>query len=153
MNIEQLQQAIKEKFQNNGSTRIVFWYDGEKAFYESLDELKFEGVTILNMENQAALEIKELLEIKDTIGRYLLYFPTGEPAYENNWLLDIQLYSRVFTADRVSMVFNELGLNHISMKDHIAGRMTFCNSKQRLNELKKRIARKPCRQYRRSVRI
>lgn len=140
MNIEQLRQAIKEKFQSNGGTRIVFWYDGERAFYESLDELKFEDATVLNMEDQAALEIKELLEIQDTTGRYLLYFPTGEPAYEENWLLDIQLYSRVFTADRVSMVFNELGLNHISMKDHIAGRMAFCNSKQRLNELKKRIA-------------
>ena len=74
MNIEQLQQAIKEKFQSNGGTRIVFWYDGEKAFYESLNELNFDDVTVLNMENQAALEIKELLEIKDTIGSYLLYF-------------------------------------------------------------------------------
>jgi len=139
MNIEQLQQAIKEKFQSNGGTRIVFWYDGEKAFYESLNELNFDDVTVLNMENQAALEIKELLEIKDTIGSYLLYFPTGEPSYEDNWLLDIQLYSRVFTADRVSMVFNELGLNHISMKDHIAVRMAFCNSKQRLADLRKRL--------------
>ena len=41
--------------------------------------------------------------------KFLLYAPTEEPDYEDDWLLDIRLYSRSFRADRASILLQDLG--------------------------------------------
>ena len=41
--------------------------------------------------------------------KFLLYAPTEEPDYDNDWLLDIRLYSRSFRADRACILLQELG--------------------------------------------
>ena len=135
MNIEQLVKSFENKFENNPDKRIIFWYDEEEIYKEFLPELNFQNVIILNMENEAALEVKERIEYIDTDKKFILYFPDKEPAYEENFLLDIQLYSLVFTADRASMIFNDLKLNQIHLKNHINNRLNFFKSKQRLDKL------------------
>ena len=55
------------------------------------------------------LEAKIRLETDEPTGKFLLYAPTEEPDYEDDWLLDIRLYSRSFRADRASILLQELG--------------------------------------------
>jgi hypothetical protein len=57
-------------------------------------------VTTLRLDEIGALEVKIRLEREDPVGKFLLYAPTDEPDYEEDWLLDIRLYSRSFRADR-----------------------------------------------------
>ncbi|MFT6909629.1 MAG: hypothetical protein ACJAS1_006352, partial [Oleiphilaceae bacterium] len=76
-------------------------------------------------------------ELEDTQGKYLLYFPSQEPEVQKDWLLDIKLYSRSFYADRISIIFNDLGLHRQSMREHLAKRDKFLASKSRLDSLKK----------------
>ena len=47
-----------------------------------------------------ALEAKIRIERDEPNAKFLLYAPTEEPDYEDDWLLDIRLYSRSFRADR-----------------------------------------------------
>ena len=61
-----------------------------------------------------ALEAKIRIEQDDPAGRYLLYSPAEEPDFDDDWLLDIRLYSRSFRADRASIILDELGLAHQS---------------------------------------
>ncbi|MEA2083545.1 MAG: hypothetical protein U9O82_04755 [Thermodesulfobacteriota bacterium] len=63
------------------------------------------------MDETAALEVKIRLELADTGNRYLLYSPGPEPAHEDDWLLDIRLYSHIFHADKASIILNDLGLS------------------------------------------
>ena len=56
------------------------------------------------------LEAKIRIERDDPTAKYLLYSPTEEPEYENDWLLDLRLYGRSFRADRASIILQELGL-------------------------------------------
>lgn len=69
----------------------------------------------------------------------MIYAPFTEPDKEDDWLLDIKLYSHVFYADRASVVLNELGLKQVSLRSHIAQRLIFCRSQDRLESLKKWI--------------
>ena len=80
------------------------------------------------------------MENEDPTGKYLLYSPTEEPDYENDWLLDIRLYSRSFRADRASILFDELGLRNHHVRQHLADRRKFFDNKERLQKLKSVIA-------------
>ena len=89
------------------------------------------------MANESALGIKLKLELEDREGKYLLYFPSHEPAADKDWLLDIKLYSRCFYADRFSLIFNELGLQQQSLRAHLAKRNKFFANKARLAALQR----------------
>jgi uncharacterized protein (TIGR02687 family) len=138
MNLDQLKQGLEQAFFKENH-RIVFWYDPEHDFENELSSLILANVTIVNMRDKSALGIKLKLEREDTIGKYLLYFPQTEPESENDWLLDIKLYSRSFYADRFSIIFNELGLQQQSLREFLSQRDKFLSSKTRLNALKRYV--------------
>lgn len=136
MNITQLTEGLKQAFFKEDH-RLVFWFDPSKDFEAEVAHLGLPDVTVLNMAGESYLGTKLKLELEDTVGKYLLYFPSAEPNAEDDWLLDIKLYSRSFYADRVSIIFNDLGLHQQSMREHLALRDKFLGSKSRLTGLKK----------------
>lgn len=138
MNHNQLQESLQRAFEQENH-RLVFWYDAEKSFIDELPSLSFKDVQIINMANESALAVKIKLELIDKAGKYLLYFPCAEPDTEQDWLLDIKLYSRCFYADRFSIIFNELGLQQQSLREHLAKRDKFLTSKARLIALQRYI--------------
>jgi uncharacterized protein (TIGR02687 family) len=136
MENEKIEQALHRLFIDEGH-RIVFWNDPDREFYITVTSLDLpDGVRVLRLDQVGALEAKVLLERNDPEGRYLLYSPTEEPDYEDDWLLDIRLYSRGFRADRASIILDELGLANQHLRDHIASRRKFFDSRQRLQKLK-----------------
>lgn len=138
MNLSQLREGLEQAFYKENH-RLVFWYDPEHAFVDELPSLSFEDVQILNMANESALGAKLKLELKDRVGKYLLYFPFAEPDVEKDWLLDIKLYSRCFYADRFSIIFNDLGFHQQSLREHLARRETFLASRARLSTLQRYV--------------
>ena len=120
--------------------RIVFWHDPEREFTEVVDTLRLEGVTLIRLDEEAALGVKVRLEHADRMGRYLLYAPFEEPAPQDDWLLDIRLYSGTFRADRSSMLLAELGLGqNQALRDHLRQRLKFLGSKERVSRLAKLV--------------
>lgn len=138
MKRDQLRQGLVQAFITE-SQRLVFWYDPEQSFADELGALDLEGVQILNMANESAFGVKLKLELEDTAGKYLLYFPSAEPDMEKDWLLDIKLYSRCFYADRFSIIFNELGLNQQSLRELLSKRDKFLASKVRIAALQRYV--------------
>jgi hypothetical protein len=84
-----------------------------------------EGVTTLRLDEVGALETKIRLERDEPDKKFLLYAPTAEPDEENDWLLDIRLYSRRFQADRASILLHELVLANQHLRTHLAERRKF----------------------------
>jgi len=138
MKHNQLVQGLEQAFDQEGH-RIVFWYDPDADFRTTLPSLGLDNVQVVDMGSESALGIKLKMELEDTKGKYLLYFPSQEPVPEKDWLLDIKLYSRSFYADRFSIIFNDLGLHQQSLREHLAMRERFFASKTRLNALKKLV--------------
>lgn len=136
MNLDQLREGLEQAFFKENH-RIVFWFDPEIDFESELTSLILPDVNIVNMKGLSALGMKLKLELEDTDGKYLLYFPHAEPMVERDWLLDIKLYSRSFYADRFSIIFNELGLHQQSLREYLSVRDKFLSSKIRLNALKR----------------
>lgn len=136
MNLTQLKQGLEKMFSQKAQ-RIVFWYDAEKSFIEEFESMCPNGIKAVNMANQSALGMKLKLELEDTEGKYLLYFPSPEPEIYNDWLLDIKLYSQCFYADRLSIIFDELGLHNQNLREHLKERPQFLASKARVSSLKR----------------
>lgn len=137
MDSKQIDQGLRRLFFSE-QQRLVFWYDPEQSFGDELSNLNLPEVRIMEMAGESALSVKLKLELEDQGGKYLLYFPHAEPEPEDDWLLDMKLYSRTFHADRISIIFNDLGLQQQSLRTHLARREKFL-SKARLAALKRFI--------------
>lgn len=81
MNITQLQDNLQRLFHQEDH-RLVFWFDSEQEFVESVPELELDGVHVLHLDQWGSLELKIRLEREDTHGKYLLYAPFVEPDSE-----------------------------------------------------------------------
>ena len=137
MDSKQLTQGLHQAFFSENH-RLVFWYDPEQSFGDELASLDLPDVQVMDMSTESSLAVKLKLELEEQSGKYLLYFPHAEPEPEDDWLLDMKLYSRAFHADRISIIFNELGLQQQSLRAHLARREKFL-SKARLAALKRFI--------------
>lgn len=135
MDSKKLTQGLQQAFFSENH-RLVFWYDPEQSFGDELANIDLPDVQVVDMAGESSMALKLKLELEDQSGRYLLYFPHAEPEPEDDWLLDMKLYSRTFHADRISIIFNELGLQQQSLRAHLARREKFL-SKARLAALKR----------------
>jgi hypothetical protein len=144
MDTKQIHDALAKLFVDAGE-RIVFWHDPAHEFIDFMSRLPFLTfdhitVQIIRLDQVGGLETKLRLERDDPESRFLLYSPTEEPAYDDDWLLDIRLYSRSFQADRASIILDELGLENHHLREHLSERRTFFDNKDRLQKLKALVA-------------
>ena len=100
MDTKQINDALDRIFHQE-EARIVFWNDPEREFLNVLPFLLLDGVSTIRLDQEPALGVKIRLEREDPAGKFLLYAPAEEPDYEDDWLLDVRLYSRSFRADRM----------------------------------------------------
>ena len=91
--------------------RIVFWYDEDGEFQDKLDEITLNNAKLLVLTGTNNFAIKKLLSVDDTTNNYLVYCPLSYEKPEDNWLLDIELYSEEFRADLISIWMDELGIS------------------------------------------
>lgn len=133
MNIAQIAETLDKSFEGH---RIVFWNDADSEFTDSVNEIVPTGVEILRVDEKGALAAKILIEIEKPNQKFLVYSPTAQTASESDWLLDVRLYSKNFTADAASLLLNELALQTQALREFLRQRKLFFNSKDRRQRLK-----------------
>lgn len=90
--------------------RIIFWHDEEKEFEDKTEEIVLSDAKMITLTGTNNFEVKKLLCVDDVTGNYLLYCPFAYEKLDDNWLLDIELYSEEFRADLISIWMNEMGM-------------------------------------------
>lgn len=118
--------------------QLVFWYDGEREFEQVIADLNIDDLQVVRMDAQGALALKISLEqgaLKEK--SCLLYAPFNEPPQNQDWLLDIKLFSHVFHADKASIILSELKLETPSLRTFITQFMVFFRSRERLERIRK----------------
>jgi len=120
--------------------RIVFWNDPDQEFLDALPSIIVDGVTPVRLDQVGALEVKIRVEREEPKAKFLLYSPAEEPDYEDDWLLDIRLYSRSFRADRASILLQDLGLTNQHLRTHIVDRRKFFDAKDRFQKIRGLVA-------------
>lgn len=123
---------LERRFETN---RVVFWHDADEEYGADLDGLDLPGVQTVRIDNDE-YAIKNRLLHDEPEGKFLVYRSGRVPAGLGNWLFDLELAYGVFTADRASMVAQELGLTADGLYEAVAAHETFFKSIRRVDCLK-----------------
>lgn len=90
--------------------RIIFWYDEDREFEDKIEEVILDNAKVLVLTGNNTFAAKKLLASDDTTSNYLVYSPLRYEKLEDNWLINIELYSEEFRADLNSIWMDEMGL-------------------------------------------
>lgn len=132
MNLQAIQKKLNDEF--NGSERkLVFWYDDKAEFTEEIDSLKLENAKIHKLTGDNIFHTKYLLEYEDPISNYLIYAPFPKPMDRENHLADTIYYSKLFYADRVSLLCADLQIPEV-YKDQLSQYPKFWRSNDRIEK-------------------
>ena len=112
--------------------RIIFWYDEDKEFQDKLDEVVLENAKVIALTGNNAFSVKKLLSVDDLTTNYLVYSPCVYNRPDDNWLLDVELYSEEFRADLISIWMDEMGLiSNPAMRKQVKNYRAYFNAKDR----------------------
>ena len=88
--------------------RIVIWYDEDREFEDQIDGLTLCNAKVLKLTGSNNFLAKKLLAVDNPTSNYLVYCPLSYDTEEDDWLLDVELYSEEFRADQISMWMCEI---------------------------------------------
>lgn len=108
--IEDLNQRFAQPLPEFYKRRIIFWCDEEREFEDKLGEIVLNDAKLVALTGTNYFAVKKLLGVEDTTGNYVVYCPLSYEKPEDDWLLDIRLYSEEYRADLISNWMDEMGL-------------------------------------------
>lgn len=112
--------------------RIIFWYDEDREFEDKIEDIVLADANVLTLTGTNNFVAKKLLAVDDTTSNYLVYCPLRYEKLEENWLINIELYSEEFRADLNSIWMDEMGLpNNATVRRMVKGYRKFFNSIER----------------------
>ena len=112
--------------------RIIFWYDEDQEFADKLDEIVLENARMVVLTGSNAFAVKKLLNHDDLTSNYLVYSPVSYDRQDDNWLLDIELYSEEFRADLISIWMDEMDIPSTpAMRKQVKHYRKYFNAKDR----------------------
>lgn len=134
---EKLNQRFAAPLPEFYQRRIIFWYDPDREFADLLGNIELENAKLVCLTGRNMFQVKELLNVDDTTSNYLIYDPLQYEKPEEDWLLDIKIYSEEFRADLISIWMNELCLPSTSeMRDAVKSYRLFFKAKNRREKIK-----------------
>ena len=144
LNPEKTTLSILKKFETLGEfekRKIVFWYDKDPTADEEglayiRDALAEKEIKLHVLDNNF-FATKKMLEMDDTESSYLIYSGEAEREPDQNWLLDIQLYSGRFENSRISDIKSEFGIEGYDLDRFLEKHHQFFASKKRVVPLKR----------------
>jgi uncharacterized protein (TIGR02687 family) len=119
--------------------RVVFWHDADGDYINDLDSLGIDGVQIIRVAGDEFAIKNRLLEI-EPMAKFLIYRQGAAPTGLDNWLLDLELAYGVFTADRASLLQQELGLTDPRVIPVLEVRTKFFGASARRQALSKLLS-------------
>ncbi len=108
--IQELNQRFAAPLPEFYKRRIIFWYDEDGEFRERLDEVALNNAKLVALTGTNNFAVKKLLSVDDTTNNFLVYCPLSYEKPEDDWLLDIEMYSEEFRADLISIWIDEMGI-------------------------------------------
>ena len=112
--IQDLNQRFAQPLPEFYKRRIIFWCDEEREFEDKLDEIVLHDAKLIALTGKNYFAVKKLLGVEDTTGNYVVYCSLSYEKPEDDWLLDIRLYSEEYRADLISNWMDEMGIPQIA---------------------------------------
>ena len=134
---KELEQKFNEPLEEFYKRRIIFWQDEAKEFINEIEDLTLSNAKVLILNETNQFVSKKLLSHDDLESNYLVYNPLTSDM-ENDWFLDIKLYSEEYRSDITSRYMQELNIENTPALRHVVkGYSTFLNAVSRRRALAK----------------
>lgn len=141
MDIEKVIQDLNRRFAaplpEYYHRRIIFWHDEDREFEDKLDEIPLDNAKLVALNGSNTFMVKKLLGSDDLTSNYLVYNPLSFDKPDDDWLIDMKLYSEEFRADLISMWMDEMGLvSNIAMRKQVKYYRNFFRAQDRRLRIK-----------------
>lgn len=118
--------------------RIIFWYDEDREFEDKLEDLQLANATLVVLTGSNTFAVKKLLCEDDLSSNFLVYQPLSFNKDDENWLINVQLYSEEFRADLNSIWMDEMRLPSTPIiRKQVKAYRKFFNAKARRDAVAK----------------
>ena len=129
--VKQLNKKFSEPLPEFFKRRVIFWNDEDGDFKEEVEGLKLDNAKIVVLKENNNFAVKRLLTSVDLDSNYLIYNPFATDM-EDDWLLDIKLFSDDFRADQLSMWMQEMNIAPIPViRDQLKQYKQYLNAASR----------------------
>lgn len=114
--------------------KIIFWYDPPANFKEDIEGDSYDCCKVLFCDKNE-FAIKKTIEHDDITSDFLVYIPSEKPADNENWLLDILMYSEEYYADTVALTMRRMNLTNTDLRRVIEWHSKFFDAESRTKKL------------------
>lgn len=131
--VQDLNRLIEAPLREFHKRHIVFWYDEDKEFEDRIDEIELANAKIVKLTGSNSFAVKKLLAVDDTTSNYVVYRPFGYERDDDNWLLNVELYSDEFRSDLLSIWMDEMHMSksNMALRKTVKGYRKYFNAKER----------------------
>ena len=136
MDLSNVETKINEIISDSEDRQIVMWYDESEEFSEEINNIKLDNAELFVLDNDNWIFAKYYIESKNPDTNFLVYAPFRKPADEDNFLADMNHYSTLFSADKISIVCQELNIDCNKFKDVLSSYSNFWNASARRKAFK-----------------
>ena len=131
MNLNDIEGKLNELFSQE-DIRLILWVDENKEFVEDVKSMNIDG-ELLFLDNSPVVKTKYLLSSDDN--NYLIYSNNPLSSLENNFLADIFSYAYKFSADKISIIIEDLNIPP-EFRSAVEKYSMFFNAKSRVDKFK-----------------
>lgn len=135
MNLTDIETEINNYFVDTNFRQIVMWYDKDKEFEEFINRFKPINAEVYILEENKYFKTKYDIEHVNKDTNYLIYAPFEQPEDEENYLADIANYAHIFSANKLDILKNQLGIPE-EYGEIIKEYPKFWRSEARINKFK-----------------
>ncbi len=133
--IEDLNRRFAEPLKEFYNRRVIFWFDDDGEFADKIDSIELANAKVVALTGSNTFAIKKQITVDDTVSNYLVYRPFSVED-DDNWLLNVELYSEEFRADLISSYMDEMKLPPTpAMRKCVKGYRKFFNAKDRRKKI------------------
>lgn len=136
MDLSNVETRINEIISDSEDRQIVMWYDESEEFSEEINNIKLDNAELFVLDNDNWIFAKYYIESKNPNTNFLVYAPFRKPNDEDNFLADMNHYSTLFSADKISILCQELNIDCNKFKDVLSSYSNFWNASARINAFK-----------------
>lgn len=120
--------------------RIIVWYDEEQEFADQIPELEISGAKVLTLTGTNNFQIKKQIAVDEPAQNFLIYNPLKNDNPEDDWLIDVELYSEEFRADLTAIWMDEMGIpSTVALRSQVKKYSKFLNARSRREDVVKHI--------------
>lgn len=118
--------------------RVIVWFDEEKEFADQIEDLQIPDIKIIQLTGTNYFEVKKRIAVVEPAQNFLIYKPYADEKPENNWILDVELYSEEFRADLTAIWMDEMGIpSSVALRNQVKKYGKYLKAKSRREDVVK----------------